>query len=94
MSHIRVKTTYSVQGSYGSTETRTLYCHHNLSSDTATFYEEDGSVATMDFEDWVAGDDKWDAMFRLWVPFKDVDTRELKDKVEYYFTPPWEEKTS
>lgn len=90
MSHTRVKTTYSVMGAYGSTETQTLYCHHNHSCDITTFYNEDGSVATMCFEDWYKGNDLWDAMNRLWYPFKDTWGGELKDKVEYYRQAPWE----
>ena len=43
MSHIRVKTTYNTEGSYGSIEQHTLYAHHNLSCDYVTFYDSDGS---------------------------------------------------
>lgn len=89
MSHIKVKTTYSEQGSYGSTETRTLYCDHNVSTDITTFYEEDGSIALMCFSQWDSGNDLFDAMLRLWSPFKDKDGNELKDGVEYYYNEPW-----
>ncbi len=92
MSHIRVKTTYEQMGSYGSTDIKTLYCHHNLSCDCVTFYNEDGSVADMFFEEWSSGKDKWNAMKRLWTPFKKENNRELEDGVEYYFTAPWEIK--
>jgi hypothetical protein len=44
----------------------------------------------MCFGEWVTGDDLWDAMERLWFPFKDKWGEELKDKVEYYFKTPWE----
>ena len=90
MSHTRVKTTYSVAGAYGSTETKTLYCHHVHSGDCVTFYDEDGSVMAMAFESWITGDDLWDAMNRLWYPFKDEWNGQLKDGVEYYSKAPWE----
>lgn len=90
MSHTRVKTTYSVEGAYGSTETKTLYCHHNHSCDYTTFYDEDGDVTTMNFGEWESGNDLWDAMERLWFPFKGEWGKELKDNVEYYHKAPWE----
>jgi hypothetical protein len=90
MSHTRVKTTYSVQGAYASTETIDLYCHHNHSADFVTFYWKDGNVVNMVFEEWEAGNNLWDAMQRLWFPFKDKWNEELKDKVEYYYEAPWE----
>ena len=92
MSHTRVKTTYSVQGAYASTETVELYCHHNHTCDSITFYYVDGDIALMFFEEWVIGDGLWDAMERLIYPFKDEWGGELKDKVEYYHTAPWETK--
>lgn len=90
MSHTRVKTTYNVEGAYASTETAELYCHHNHSSDYVTFYDKNGNVQDMCFASWVTGNDLWDAMNRLWFPFKDKWNGELKDNVEYYHTPPWE----
>lgn len=92
MGKTRVKTTYHTMGSYGSTEVKTLYCFHNHSSDYTTFYEEDGSVATMCFEDWSNGRDLWDAMQLLWSPFKDKWYGELLDGVEYYHGEPWNNK--
>jgi hypothetical protein len=91
MSHTKVKTTYSVEGAYASTETKTLYCHHNHSSDYATFYDEDGSTTIMCFGEWETGNDLWDAMNRLWFPYKGEWGRsELKDGVEHYVKAPWE----
>jgi len=90
MSHTRVKTTYSVEGAYGATEKAELYCHHNHSCDVVIYYNKDGSVADMSFAEWVTGDDLWDAMHRLWFPFKGEWGKELKDGVEYYFKAPWE----
>ena len=90
MSHTRVKTTYSVQGSYGGTEKIELYCHHNHSCDYTTFYDKDGSVTNMCFGEWESGNDLWDAMERLWFPFKEEWNKELKDNVEYYYKAPWE----
>lgn len=91
MSHIRVTTTYSIQGPFGSTEKRSIYCDHNLSSDTITFKDEDGSISKMIFEEWEKGNDLWDAVQRLIDPFEN-DCGKLKDKVEYYTIPPWEQK--
>ena len=62
MSHTRVKTTYSVEGAYGSTDTEELYCHHNHSADYTVFYNKDGSEVRMMFHDWVTGDNLYDAM--------------------------------
>jgi hypothetical protein len=90
MSHTKVKTTYEEQGSYGSTEKRELYCHHNHSCDHMTFYTEDGEVALMSFGEWSSGKDLWDAMITLAFPFKDKWGGELKDGVEYYTVAPWE----
>lgn len=90
MSHTRVKTTYSVEAAYGSTETVELYCHHNHSCDHTTFYDADGDVTTMNFGKWERGNDLWDAMQRLWFPFKGEWGKELKDNVEYYHKAPWE----
>ena len=84
MSHTRVKTTFSVQGAYASTEKKKLYCHHNHGNDTVTFYFETGEIAYMSFEEWVSGDDLWDAMNRLWFPFQETWNGKLKDGVEYY----------
>jgi hypothetical protein len=90
MSHTRVKTTYSVEACYGSTETVAIYCHHNHCSDYTTFYWEDGSVVTMVFGEWETGNDLWDAMNRLWYPFKDEWGGELKENVQYWIQTPWE----
>ena len=86
MSHTRVKTTYSIQGSYGSTETVELFCHHNHSSDFVTFYDdaEGKEVTSMFFAEWESDNDLWDAMKRLWYPFKIEWNKELKDGVEYW----------
>jgi hypothetical protein len=92
MSHTRVKTTYSIEGGYGGTDTVELYCHHNHICDCTTFHNKDGSVTSMAFCDWESGNDLWDAMQRLWFPFKDKWDGELKDNVEYYFKAPWEKE--
>lgn len=90
MSHTRVKTTYSEEGAYASTETKELYCHHNHSCDITLFYDEKGEYKEMIFSSWKKGDDLWDAMERLMYPFKDKWGGGLKDNVEYYGIPPWE----
>ena len=90
MSHTRVKTTYSVEGIYASTETKTLYCHHNHSSDYTTFFDDENETDTtiMCFGEWETGNDLWDAMNRLWFPYKgDWGCSELKDGVEFYQKP-------
>ena len=92
MSHTRVKTTYRVPGSYGYTEKKELYCHHNHGNDTTTFYDKYGDVQGMVFEQWIYDDDLWDAMYRLMYPYKGAWGEELKDGVEYYFNAPWETK--
>ena len=85
MSHTRVKTTYEVEGVYGSMDTATLYCHHNHSCDCTTFYDEKGDVESMAFCSWsMKRNDLWDAMQRLWFPFKGEWHGELEDGVEYY----------
>ena len=89
MSHTRVKTTYSVEGAYGSTEKKTLYCHHNHGCNYTSFYNEDGSATVMSFGEWENGNDLWDAMERLKFPFKNEWGKELKEGVEYYYDPPW-----
>jgi hypothetical protein len=93
MSHTRVKTTYSVQGAFASTEVVELYCHHNHSSDFTTFYWDDGTTVNMVFEKWESGNDLWDAVNRLWFPFKEEWGGELKDNVELYGIAPWEDKS-
>ena len=91
MSTTRVKTTYEVMGDYATADTRHLYCDHHHGSDTVTFYDEDGSVSKMAFEEFSAGKDKWDAIQKLWFPFKGKWGEELLDGVEYYQKAPWDE---
>lgn len=90
MSKTTVKTTYSVEGTSGSTDTEELYCIHNHSEDYyTTFYRKDGAVQEMVFGE--TNKDLWDAMNRLWYPFKGEWGRsELKDGVEFFGTAPWE----
>ena len=87
MSSIRVKTAYEVMGDYGSTEVKELYCMHH--SNGVTFFDEGGPV-NMSFQRWSPGNDKWDAMQRLWFPFKDKWYGELLDGVEYTDKTPWD----
>ena len=91
MSHTRVKSTYSVEGAYGSTETLELYCDHNHSNDITTFCDVDGDREIMVFGEHENGNDLWDAMNRLWFPYKDNEWNgELKDGVEFYTHGPWD----
>jgi hypothetical protein len=92
MGKVRVKTTYSEMGNYGSTNTRTLFCVHNSTSDTMTFYNEKGEVPSMAFHEWENGNDLFDAMIRLSSPFVDGWHGKLKENVEF-FTSIKEEKT-
>lgn len=91
MSHTRVKTTYSVQGAYGSTDTEELYCDHNHSCDCVTFKDKDGDVVSMAFaignQEMTYGMLCNDCGFHL-----KIWHGELKDKVEYYGLGPWEVK--
>jgi len=90
MSHTKVKTTYAIQGKYGNTEIVNLYCHHNHSNETTTFYNEDGSITNMFFNEWETDNDLWDAINILWFPFKNESWGgDLKDNVEYYNQVPW-----
>jgi len=43
MSHIRLKTEYTVEGSYGSRDKAVLYADRNCSCDITTFFYEDGT---------------------------------------------------
>lgn len=43
MSQTRVKTKYEVEGAYGSTELKDLYCVHTHGCDVVDFYDETGS---------------------------------------------------
>lgn len=91
MSKTAVKTTYSVEGAYASTDTQELYCIHNHNSDYTTFYRKDGSVQEMIFGECETNNDLWDAMNKLWYPFKGEWGRsELKDGVEFFGKAPWE----
>lgn len=83
MSHTRVKTTYEESGPYGSTITRTLYCHHLDSNDTVTFYEDDGSIACMQFEEWGLRD-KWHAMTLLRFPYDEIGELRESEGVEWW----------
>lgn len=90
MSHTKVKTTYSVQGQYGSTETLELYCDHNHGNDSIIFYDKDGDYQQMFFNEWETGNDLYDAMERLYFPYVDKWYGVLKDNVELYIKGPWE----
>lgn len=93
MSHTRVKTTYSQEGPFASTDTSTLYCDHNHSTDRVTFYDEDGSITTMQFDEWESGNDLWDAVLRLMMPYNGEWGKELKDGIEYHYGNwPWEKE--
>ena len=48
------------------------------------FYHDNEEEVNMVFESWDKGNDLWDAMNRLWFPFKEEWNGELKEGVEYY----------
>jgi len=80
MSHIRVKTTYNVEGSYGSVEKRILYADHNNSCDVVNYYTENGEFL-FSVEDTM-DNNLLDAINRLFAPNKS-NSRELSLDVEY-----------
>lgn len=84
MSHIRVKTTYEIEGGYGSSEILELYCHHNGGCDSVVFYDNKGEVVSMVFDEWIPGNGLWSAMNRLYMPFVHEWGGKLKGGVEYY----------
>lgn len=91
MSKTRVKTTYEEIGPYGAIDTFELYCNHNHSTDFTVFLNEKGEYADLScFSD---DGTLWEAMQKLWYPFKDKWGGELKDGVEYYTLGPWEKET-
>jgi hypothetical protein len=81
MSHLRVKTTFHVQGTYGSTDKKTLYCHLNKSCDITTFYDEDGTYL-FSFED-TEDNNLFEAMKRLASPQKEARSSDLEEGIEH-----------
>ena len=90
MSHLRVKTEYSLEGSYGSTEKTTLYAWHNNSCDVTSFYDSGGEFLFATHL-WDFGNDLMDAILRLNSPQE--RNGDLADKVEYVDYDEWKEKT-
>jgi hypothetical protein len=80
MSHIRIKTKYNTEGSYGSTDTKTLYAHHNLSCDIVSFYDEDGECI-LSVEDTMENN-QLDAINRLYAPYVDKDCTQYSEDIE------------
>jgi hypothetical protein len=84
MSHYRLKTTYEVEGAYGSRDKRTLYSHHNLGCDVVSFYDEDGTFlfCVEDTED----NNLMDAITRLFAPWthdKEKNEWKLNEGIEH-----------
>lgn len=69
MSHTRLKTTYEAPGAYGSAEIHALYVWHGHSSDCITFYDENGQVSVLNFEEW-GNNDKLSAIQNLLDPYE------------------------
>lgn len=81
MAKTRVKTTYECIGPYGSTETHTVHCEHNLSTDIVTFYDDNGEVFLVIDES--TSNNLWKALCRLIYPYKFEWGGELNELVEY-----------
>ena len=79
MSHIRCKTKYNKEGSYGSVDTEVLYAHHNLSCDIVSFYDEDGDCILS--VDDTMDNNLLDGINRLYAPHE-YDTRSYVEGVE------------
>ena len=92
MGQTKLKTTYSTEGGYGTTDTVELYCEYNHTTDHVAFYDKDGQPPQMMFSVRESGNDKWDAMMRLMNPYKNKWNDELKDGVERLKELPWENK--
>lgn len=94
MSHLYLKTSFEQQAdAWGGTEILDMYVDHNFTSDFTTFYNSDGSVVQMIFQDWSSGKDKWDAVLKLAQPFTgEWQNSPLKEGVEYSRLP-WETKS-
>ena len=91
MSRTCYKTTYNETGPYYSTLKKTMYVEHCHSSDTVSFYDEEGRMLLC-VEDTVENN-MLDAINRLYGPFKKNDGEELKEGVEKIFKkdiPDWD----
>jgi len=85
MSHLRVKTSYNTEGTYGSTDKKIIYCHHNNSADYVTFYNEEGEILLV-VPDTI-DNNILDAINRLYVPVNnDGDKQKLKEGIEHMTT--------
>ena len=80
MSSLRVKTTYNLLGDYGSTEIHELACVHNNSCDIVSFYSDGECILTVEDTE---KNNLYEAIQRLYSPFKDKWFGDLKDNVEY-----------
>lgn len=78
MSHIRVKSKYIEEGSWGSEIEKTIFVHHNLSCDIVTVYDENGNTI-FNFSDAVKNN-LYDAIVRS---AGVVNHGELPNGVEY-----------
>jgi len=80
MSSIRVKTTYQTMGDYGSMDQHELMCIHNNSCDIVTFYSDGECLFSVEDTE---SNNLWDALQRLWLPYKTEWFGDLEDNVEY-----------
>jgi hypothetical protein len=92
MSHLYTKIQYCQEGSFGSFDEHTLYCHHNDCCDIVTFYRENGEPI-FSFEDTLAGNifDKMVEIIHDWNPEKNqnvkLQTIEEMNKCRNYVPP-------
>jgi hypothetical protein len=80
MSHYRLKTTYEVEGAYGSREKKILYAHINNVCDITSFYDEDGTYM-FSVED-TEKNNLFHAIERLLYAWNE-DGRELREGVQH-----------
>jgi len=81
MSHLYLKSKYSTEGSYGSTEEKVIYCHHNNNSDYVIFYDEDGEILLIVCD--TIKNNILDVINKLYSPIDDSgDKQALKEGIE------------
>lgn len=78
MSHVRVKTKYYEEGPYGSEIERTLFVHHNNSTDYVYVYDDEGKCI-LSFNDTIKNN-LYDAIVKA---AGVVNHGELPDGLEY-----------
>lgn len=80
MSGYIVKTTYNVEGTYGQTEVKTLYCKHYNGCDQVCYYDEQGGCLFC--VDDTLDNNMFDAIIKLYSPQKQ-HSAELEAGISY-----------